>query len=190
MTTSLLESVTERYTWLIENPTQSRNIQFNFQYWELAKLSPERLIEEIEKCSKKFHTDCLPHLCVKAHFLLANEIKSEIRQKCFYSDKKLLIFTTSEPKPNHLNLYRNALLRMGHSEEFAKQFYTCNPPTDFYLLKDLSMLCILQHIGEGDCQFGWVATDNTLSMAESRALAKKHDDVIQREKLGLSFYSI
>jgi hypothetical protein len=189
MASNLLELLTQKYTHLVEDFSQSGNIQYNFQYYQLVKLSPERLEEEIKKCPKRNHTDCLPHLCVKAHFELVREIKSEIEIQCFHADKKLLTFTTSEPKPNLSNLYRNALLRMGHSEEYAKQFYTSNPPTDFFFIKDLSMHCTLKQEG-GMGSLAWATTDNSLSQEEVRTLAEKHRDVLDLFKLGRVRYSI
>lgn len=192
MTSRLQEMLIKQYTWLVENPTHC-NIQFNLQYYQLVELSPERLEEEIKKCPKTSHTNCLPHLCAKAHLKLASEIKSEITIQCFYSDKKLMVYTTSEPKPNHLNLYRNALLRMGHSEEYAKQFYTCNPAIDFYFIKDYSMYCIILRVERNGGRRGrltWISTDNTLSREEVRALAEKHRDVIELFKFGAPNYSI
>ena len=190
MASNLLELLTQKYTHLVEDFSQSGNIQYNFQYCQLVKLSPERLEEEIKKCPKRNHTDCLPHLCVKAHFELVREIKREIEIQCFHADKKLLTFTTSDPQPNKFNLYRNALLRMGHSEEYAKQFYTCNPHTDFYIIKDMSMNCVIIIREERITSLIWATTDNTLSREEVKALAEKHKDVLDLFMLGTVRFSI
>lgn len=190
MTSRLLELATRKYVNLVECYSQSRNIQYNFPYCQLMKLSPERLEAEEKKCPEEDHKTCLPHLCVKAHLKLISEVKGEIGLQTYFADEKLATFTTAEPRPNFLNPYREALVFLGYSEEYAKEFYTLKPPTDYCVLKDFSMNCAIQNLGGNKLRLIWSVTDNALSLEEIRALAAKHNDVIEKEKLRNIVYNI
>lgn len=188
MTSRLLELVTRRYVNLIECYSQSRKINYNFPYCQLVKLSPQRLEAEEKKCQEEDHSTCLPHLCVKAHLKLINEIRGDIGLQTYLADETLATFTTAEPRSKFLNLYREALVFLGYSEEYAKEFYT-NPSSNFSVVKDLSICCVIQHHGENN-RYLWYATDDTLSLEEMKALGAKYNDVIKKEKLRNIIYTI
>lgn len=171
--------ITLQFLNLVE--VKSTHFAFTFKYKDILTLDAKAREHAVKKCERTDHTRCLPHLCVQAYIEIFKEVKDFIAFEAYFSDEKLVKFTTGEPH-TYRNPLKESLEKLGYSTDYAKQLYVRNPHCDFYVTRDLSMWCIRRHL-EFNTEVIWGVADKTLSKIEKQQLMDKHNDVIQIETL-------
>ena len=169
---SLLQFMAFEYIKIIQTRRTAGPIVFNTKIQDIVTLSaPARKELERRICSKRNHSQCLPHLCVRAQLNFFTELKQYFAYKAFISETPLMKFSLG--CDHYPNPTEDCLTKLGYSLDYAKKCYVV-PNENVLVLKNMTMYASQVYLTSDHYTDCWSITDPTATREEAKDILESN----------------